>query len=54
MSFFTGNCVFDTPRGPAPGGQRLVARRQVRQEIQARFDGIPDTHYGDDRTLDMR
>jgi ketosteroid isomerase-like protein len=24
MSFFTEDCVFDTPRGPAPGGHRLV------------------------------
>ena len=38
MSFFTENCVFDTPRGPAPGGRRLVGPEQVRQGIQARFD----------------
>ena len=44
MSFFTAVCVFDTPRG-----QRLVGKEQVRQGFQARFDGIPDIHYGDDR-----
>ena len=49
MSFFTEDCVFDTPRGPAPGGQHLVGRQAVRTGIQARFDGIPDIHYGDDR-----
>ena len=49
MSFFTEDCVFDTPRGPAPGGQRLVGKQQVRQGFQARFDGIPDIVYGDDR-----
>jgi steroid delta-isomerase-like uncharacterized protein len=49
MSFFTEDCVFDTPRGPAPGGHRLVGREQVRKGIQARFDGIPDIHYDDDR-----
>jgi ketosteroid isomerase-like protein len=49
MSFFTEDCVFDTPRGPAPGGQRLVGKEQVRQGFQTRFDGIPDIHYGDDR-----
>jgi ketosteroid isomerase-like protein len=49
MAFFTEDCVFDTPRGPAPGGQRLVGKEQVRQGFQARFDGIPDIHYGDDR-----
>jgi steroid delta-isomerase-like uncharacterized protein len=45
MSFFTEDCVFDTPRGPAPGGRRLVGKQQVRKGFQARFDGIPDIHY---------
>ena len=49
MSFFTDDCVFDTPRGPAPGGRRLTGTQQVRAGIQSRFDGIPDIHYGDDR-----
>ena len=49
MSFFTEDCVFDTPRGPAPGGVRLVGKDRVREGIQARFDGIPDIHYGDAR-----
>src|SRR6185503_3235704 len=37
MSFFTEDCVLDMPRGPAPGGLRLVAKEQVRQGIQSRF-----------------
>ena len=49
MSFFTEDCILDTPRGPTPGGRRLVGRQQVRQGIQERLDGIPDIHYGDDR-----
>jgi steroid delta-isomerase-like uncharacterized protein len=49
MEFFADDCVFDTPRGPAPGGRHLVGREAVREGIQARFDGIPDIHYGDDR-----
>ncbi len=49
MSFFTDDVVFDMPRGPAPGGARLVGLEQVRAGIQSRFDGIPDIHYGDDR-----
>jgi ketosteroid isomerase-like protein len=49
MSFFTEDCVFDTPRGPAPGGHRLVGKEQVRKGFQARLDGIPDIEYGDDR-----
>ena len=39
LSFFTEDCVFDTPRGPAPGGHRFVGKEQVRKGIQARFDG---------------
>ena len=49
MSFFTEDCVFDTPRGPAPGGHRLVGKEQVRKGFQARFDGIPDIDYGQGR-----
>lgn len=49
MSFFTDDCVFDAPRGPAPGGRRLVGSQEVRKGFQARFDGIPDIEYCDDR-----
>ena len=48
MSFFADDCVMDMPRGPAPGGRRLVGKEEVRSGVQARFDGIPDIHYGDD------
>jgi ketosteroid isomerase-like protein len=48
MSFFADDCVMDMPRGPAPGGRRLVGKEEVRSGIQSRFDGIPDIHYGDD------
>jgi steroid delta-isomerase-like uncharacterized protein len=44
LSFFTDDCVFDTPRG-----QRLVGKEEVRKGIQARFEGIPDVRYGDER-----
>ena len=40
----TLDCVFDTPRG-----QRHVGKEAVAKGFQARFDGIPDIHYGDDR-----
>ena len=49
LSFFTEDCVLDMPRGPAPGGLRLVGKEQVRKGFQSRFDGIPDIHYGDER-----
>jgi steroid delta-isomerase-like uncharacterized protein len=46
MTFFTEDCVFDTPRG-----QRLVGTEQVRAGFQARFDGIPDIEYTDARSF---
>ena len=49
MSFFTEDCVLEMPRGPAPGGRRLVGKEQVREGIQSRLDGIPDIRYEDDR-----
>ncbi len=48
MSFFAEDCVLDMPRGPGPGGRRLVGKEQVREGIETRLDGIPDIHYGDD------
>jgi ketosteroid isomerase-like protein len=49
MSFFAEDCVMDMPRGPGPGGRRLVGKDEVREGIRSRFEGIPDIHYGDDR-----
>ncbi len=49
MTFFHDDCVLDMPRGPAPGGRHLVGKDQVREGIAARFAGIPDVHYGNDR-----
>jgi steroid delta-isomerase-like uncharacterized protein len=49
MSFFTDDCVFDMPRGPAPGGRRLTGKAAVREGIRSRFEGIPDIRYDDDR-----
>jgi ketosteroid isomerase-like protein len=49
MSFFAEDCVMEMPRGPGPGGRRLVGKEQVREGIQSRFDGIPDIRYTDDR-----
>ncbi len=49
MSFFAEDCVLEMPRGPAPGGRRLVGKRDVREGLRSRLDGIPDVHYGDDR-----
>jgi steroid delta-isomerase-like uncharacterized protein len=49
MSFFTDDCVFNMPRGPAPEGRSAVGKEAVRSLLATRFEGIPDVHYGDDR-----
>ncbi len=49
MEFFTEDCVFEMPRGPDRWGRRLEGKHEVREGIEARFAGIPDIHYGDDR-----
>ena len=49
MAFFADDCVLEMPRGPAPGGRRLVGREEVREGIRSRFAGIPDIRYEDDR-----
>ena len=48
MSHFADDCVLETPRGPDPWGTRFVGRDEVRRGLAARFEGIPDVHYGDD------
>ena len=47
MSLFADDCVFESPRGPEPWGRRFVGREEVREGLGARFEGIPDVHYGD-------
>src|SRR3954469_21101372 len=41
MSFFSEDCVFDMPRGPAPGGRRLVGKDEVREGVRSRLGGSP-------------
>jgi taurine dehydrogenase small subunit len=48
MSHFADDCVFDAPRGPEPVGRRFSGKEEVRRGLAARFEGIPDVHYGDD------
>ena len=48
ISHFADDCVFESPRGPDPWGRRFVGKREVREGLAARFEGIPNVHYGDD------
>jgi steroid delta-isomerase-like uncharacterized protein len=47
MSHFAEDCVFESPRGRDPWGTRFVGKDEVRRGLAARFEGIPDVHYGD-------
>jgi ketosteroid isomerase-like protein len=49
MEFFADDCSLDMPRGPEPWGQRLAGKAAVREGLAARFKGLPDVRYGDDR-----
>ena len=48
MANFAEDCVFESPRGPEPWGRRFVGKADVRGGLAARFEGIPDVHYGED------
>jgi ketosteroid isomerase-like protein len=48
MSYFADDCVFESPRGPAPWGRGFEGKNDVRAGLAARFEGIPDVHYGND------
>lgn len=49
MAHFADDATLDTPHGPHPWGGRFVGKAQVREGLAARFTGIPDVHYSDDR-----
>jgi steroid delta-isomerase-like uncharacterized protein len=48
MAPFADDCVFESPRGPDRWGRRFSGKEEVRRGLAARFEGIPDVHYGDD------
>jgi ketosteroid isomerase-like protein len=48
MSHFSDGCVWDSPRGPDLWGRRFTGKDEVRRGFAARFQGLPDVHYGDD------
>jgi ketosteroid isomerase-like protein len=48
MSFFAEDAVLEMPRGPDPWGRRFVGKAAVRDGLRARFEGLPDVHYGAD------
>lgn len=49
MAFFAEDATLDTPRGANVWGTRFEGKAAVREGLAARFAGIPDVHYGEDR-----
>ena len=51
MTHFADDAVFEGPRGTEPWGTRFVGAEAVREGFAARFAGIPDIRYQQDRAL---
>ncbi|MCA1390472.1 nuclear transport factor 2 family protein [Bradyrhizobium sp. IC3123] len=47
MEFFADDCILEIPRGSKPWGSRFEGKRNVRDGLATRFEGLPDVHYGD-------
>jgi ketosteroid isomerase-like protein len=48
MALFSDDCVLEMPRGSKPWGARFEGKRQVREALAGRFEGLPDVHYCND------
>lgn len=46
MTFFADDCVLKMPRGAEPWGTRCEGKRNVRDALATRFEGLPDVHCG--------
>jgi ketosteroid isomerase-like protein len=46
MALFADDCVLEMPRGSMPWGSRFEGKHNVREALGARFEGLPDVHYG--------
>jgi ketosteroid isomerase-like protein len=49
MAHLADDAVFEAPRGPEPWGTRFEGLAEIRQAFAARFSGIPDIRYQQDR-----
>ena len=49
MAFFADDATMEMPRGADPWGARFAGKATVREGIAARFAGIPDVRYSEDR-----
>jgi ketosteroid isomerase-like protein len=49
MAFFADDATMEMPRGADPWGARFIGKAAVREGIAARFAGLPDVRYAEDR-----
>ena len=49
LAHFADDATFDAPRGPDPWGTRYVGKDEVGRGFRARFEGIPNVRYDEDR-----
>lgn len=49
MAYFSDDCVLEMPRGNMPWGCRFEGRAPVRAALSARFEGLPDVHYSNEK-----
>ena len=49
MAFFSDDCVLEMPRGSKPWGSRFEGKRNVREALATRFEGLPDVQYGNEQ-----
>ena len=48
MALFADDCILEMPRGSKPWGARFEGKRNVREALASRFEGLPDVHYGNE------
>jgi ketosteroid isomerase-like protein len=48
MTFFSEDCVLETPRGASEWGTRFTGPAEVREGLAQRVRGLPDVHKGED------
>ena len=46
MALFSEDWILEMPRGGQPWGARHEGKQNVRAALAARFEGLPDVHYG--------
>ncbi|MGZ4147429.1 MAG: nuclear transport factor 2 family protein, partial [Actinomycetota bacterium] len=49
LQHFTDDATFDAPRGPDRWGTRYTGKDAIARGLRARFEGIPDVRYDEDR-----